>query len=169
MGEVVFIDQGEMDKAPTAVREAFSKESGPIPQVALSNPEGTKVYGTSNHTALKGGLDKAMRDAKRAMRDDLSSNPSKPATTAAAKTASASESASSKDIKVTEKNGVKDVAGAPIEDWKSSKGTVITARLSSVSKYKITLVTDKGKTVTVNQSDLAADSFTRLQEIINPQ
>jgi len=171
MGEVVFIDKGEMDKVPTAVREAFSRESGPIPQVALSDPGGTKVYGTSNHTALVGGLEKAMRTAKRAMRDDLSPAPAKPAASAS-KPSSSSESDSGSEskpqIKVTEKNGVKQITGAPFEQWVSSKGVVIMARLTSVSKGKVTLATDKGKAFTVNQADLAEDSVKRLQEIISP-
>jgi hypothetical protein len=167
MGEVVFIDKGEMDQVPTAVREAFSKESGPIPQVALSDANGTKVYGTSNHKALVGGLDKALRDAKRALRDDLKGAPDKPAT-ADAKSPPSSEPPPPGDIKVTEKNGEKDVTGAPLEQWKSSKGSTVVARVTRVSKFKVTLQTDKGKTVTLNQADLAAESYSRLQEIINP-
>lgn len=171
MGEVVFIDKGEMDKVPTAVREAFSRESGAIPQVALSDAGGTKVYGTANHEKLVGGLDKAMRTAKRALRDDVSGTPAKPAT-ADSKSASDSESESGSEsksaIKVTEKNGVKQITGAPFEQWVSSKGVVIMARLTSVSKTKVTLANDKGKTFAVNQADLAEDSVKRLQEIINP-
>ena len=81
MGEVVFIDQGESDKVPSAVREALSKVSGAIPHVALSDSTGTKVYGTSSHAALlKEGLNGALRDAKRAMHDDQrSSSPLKAA------------------------------------------------------------------------------------------
>ena len=170
MGEVVFIDQGEMDKAPTAVREAFAKESGPIPHVALSDSSATKVYGTSNHTALKGGLDSALKLAKRALRDDLKNGTAPKADTAAAKTASAGDSATAPapgDIKITEKSGVKDITGAPLEAWKNSKGSSVTARLTRTSGVKVTLVTDQGKTITLNQSDLAPDSFTRLQEILS--
>src|SRR5262245_30648271 len=137
MGEVVFIDKGEMDKVPSAVREAFSKQTGPIPQVALSNANGEKVYGTSNHTALVGGLDKALRDAKRAMRDDLKN--AKPDAAAAGggggkpskSSESEPESGEAKSaVKVTEKNGVKLVTGAPYEQWVSTKGVVIMARLT---------------------------------------
>jgi len=169
MGEVVFIDQGEMDKAPAAVREAFGKESGPIPHVALSDASATKVYGTSNHSALKGGLDSALKLAKRAMREDMKNGTAPKATETAAKPASAGDSAAAPlaDIKITEKSGVKDVTGAPLEAWTNSKGTSITARLTRTSGVKVTLVTDQGKTVTLNQADLAPDSFTRLQEILS--
>src|SRR5688572_26914533 len=169
MGEVVFVDQGEMDKAPKAVKEALSGDSGPIPKVALSNADGTKVYGTANHTALKNGLAGAMKDAKRAMKADVTTGSSglKPAETPAkSPSASAGDSAPTDDIKITEKNGVKDITGAPLEQWTSSKGTQVTARLTRTSGAKITLVTDQGKTITLNQSDLAADSFKRLQEIV---
>jgi hypothetical protein len=174
MGEVVFIDKGEMDKVPGAVREAFSKQSGPIPQVALSTADGAKVYGTSNHTALVNGLDKALRDAKRAMRDDLknakpeaaAAGDSKPSSSSEPESESGSESKSA--IKVTEKNGVKLVAGAPFEQWVSTRGVVIMARLTSVSKTQVTLANDKGKTYTVKQADMSEDSVKRLQEILNP-
>ena len=90
--------------------------------------------------------------------------------TAAAKPASAGDSATAPvpgDIKITEKSGVKDITGAPLEAWTNSKGTSITARLTRAAGVKVTLVTDQGKTITLNQSDLAADSFTRLQEILS--
>jgi len=172
MGEVVFIDQGEMDKAPTAVKEAFSGDSGPIPKVALSNADGSKVYGTANHSTLKNGLAGAMKDAKKAMKADVTTGSGlKPAATpakspSAGDTAPTGDSAPAADIKITEKNGVKDITGAPLEQWTSSKGTQITARLTRTSGAKITLVTDQGKTITLNQSDLAPDSFKRFQEII---
>jgi hypothetical protein len=167
MGEVVFIDKGEMEQVPEAVREAFSKESGSIPHVALSDANGTKVYGTANHKALVGGLDKALKEAKRAMRADTSGAPAKPAANATEKPAVA-ESAGSGAIKLTDKNGGKEVTGAPLEEWKSAKGTALTARVTHVSKTKVTFVTDKGKSVTINQSELAPESFTRLQEIVSP-
>lgn len=171
MAEVVFIDQGEMDKVPTAVREAFAKESGPIPHVALSDSSGTKVYGTSNHTVLKNGLDKALRTARRAMRDDMKNGTSPKTADTAAKPSSSGSSAtdSTGDTKVTVKNGVKEITGAPMEEWTSSKGTLITARITRFSGFKITLVTNQAKTLTLNQTDLSEDSLKRLQEIINPQ
>ena len=171
MGEVVFIDQGEMEKAPEAVREAFAKESGPIPQVALSDANGTKVYGTANHKALVGGLDKALKDAKRAMRADTAGAPAKPAPAPAGGDKPASGEAAAPtpgDIKITDKDGGKAVSGAPLESWKNTKGTAMVARVTHVTKTKVTLVTDKGRTVTVNQVDLAPESFERLQEILNP-
>jgi len=170
MGEVVFIDKGEMDKAPSAVREAFSKESGSIPHVALSNASGTKVYGTSNHKALVGGLSMAMRDAKRAMKADVSgATDSKPAETST-KSPSAGDSASDTapppgDIKITESKGVKDISGAPLEEWVNSRGTKVIARLTRTTATKVTLQTDKGKTIILNQSELAPDSYKRVQEI----
>lgn len=168
MGEIVFIDQGEMEKAPAAVREAFSKESGPIPQVALSDASATKVYGTANHSTLKKGLASAMKTAKRALGEDLRNGTAPKAETAKPATAGDSASAPAPgDIKITEKSGVKDISGAPLEAWTNSKGTSITARLTRTSGVKVTLVTDQGKTITLNQSDLAADSFTRLQEILS--
>jgi len=172
MGEVVFVDSqttGDMDKVPEQVRSALGRESGSLPIVALSNADGSKVYGTASHDALLGGLDKALRDAKRAMRDDQKGNPS---TTAATKPKASSdaaeESASVKpaDIKITEKNGAKDITGAPLEQWTSSKGSSVVARVTKVAGAKVTLLTDKGKSVTLGQADLAPASFERLQEIL---
>ena len=74
MGELVFVDSkatGDMDKVPDAVKQALSSQSGPIPKVALSDATGSKVYGTASHTELKGGLEKAMKDAKRALKADM--------------------------------------------------------------------------------------------------
>jgi hypothetical protein len=164
MGEVVFVDSGtsDMDSLPDAVKQAFSSESGNLPKVALSNASGDKVYGTSSHKALLGGLDKALRDAKRAMKADTTPGaaPAKPAAAAAGKTPAAS------DIKVTDKGGSKEITGAPVEEWVSSKGTKLSARLTRVAGAKLTFVTDANKTITVNQTDLAPESFQRLQEII---
>ena len=160
-----------MDKAPEAVREAFAKESGSIPHAALSDANGTKVYGTANHKALIAGVDKALKDAKRAFRADQSGAPA-PATKPApadSKDAPAKDAAPAgpAEVKVTEKNGEKTVAGAPLEEWKNAKGTAIVARLTRVTKTKATLVTDKGKTITINQSELAPESLTRMQEILS--
>jgi hypothetical protein len=171
MGEVVFIDSQtstEMDQVPTAVKEALSSQSGPIPKVALSNAAGDKVYGTAAHDTLKGGLDKALKDARRAMREDK--NPS--AAPAAAKTEtptkpSDSTPAGPAEVKITEKNGVKDIAGAPLEQWTNTKGTAITAKVTKVTGTKVTLLTDKGKAITIAQADLAKESYDRLQEILS--
>jgi hypothetical protein len=170
MGEVVFIDSQtstEMDQVPAAVKEALSNQSGPIPKVALSNAAGDKVYGTAAHDTLKGGLDKALKDARRAMREDK--NPS--TVPAAAKTESKTEPSASApagpaELKITEKNGVKDIAGAPFEQWTNTKGTAITARVTKVTGTKVTLLTDKGKAITIAQADLAKESYDRLQEIL---
>src|SRR5262245_44694676 len=136
MGELVFIDStatGDMDKVPSAVKDALNSQSGPIPKVALSDATGAKVYGTASHTQLKGGLDKAMKEAKRAWREDVKNGMTpKPAaqTTKSASSESASEAKSeaSSDPVVTEKNGSKEITGAPLEQWTSSKGSSVTAR-----------------------------------------
>ena len=169
MGEVVFIDSGEMDKVPAAVREALNNESGSIPKVALSNSSGEKVYGTASHKALLGGVDKALKDAKRAMKADTSPAGAPPKPAAADSKESSSDSApSTAEIKVTDKGGgTKEIAGAPLEDWVSSKGTKLNARLTKISGAKVTLVTDAKKTITVNQTDLSTESFQRLQEILS--
>jgi hypothetical protein len=177
MGELVFIDSdttGDMDKVPDAVKQALSSQSGPIPKVALSDATGAKVYGTASHTELKGGLAAALKDAKRAMREDQ--NPKggiAPKTAAPAAKSGSSETpaettpASVGDPVVTEKNGSKEVTGAPLEQWTSSKGTSITARLTKVAGTKVTLVTDKGKPITLGQAELAPASYQRLQEILS--
>ncbi len=172
MGELVFVDStatGDMDKVPAAVKQALSSQSGPIPKVALSDAAGSKVYGTASHTELKGGLDKALKEAKRAQRADLAGTPApsavaKPAASAG-KEPSDSPAGSSNPV-VTEKNGSKEVANAPLEQWTNSKGTGITAKLTKVAGTKVTLVTDKGKAITLGQSELAPESFARLQEIL---
>ena len=173
MGELVFVDSkttGDMDKVPDAVKQALSSQSGPIPKVALSDATGSKVYGTASHTELKGGLDKALKDAKRALRADLQGGTA-PKPAAAAKTEPPADKESTTDSGpsdpvVTEKNGAKEVANAPLEQWTNSKGTSITAKLTKVAGTKVTLVTDKGKAITLGQADLAPESYTRLQEIL---
>lgn len=173
MGELVFVDSkatGDMDKVPDAVKQALSSQSGPIPKVALSDATGSKVYGTASHTELKGGLEKAMKDAKRALKADMAGGTA-PKPAAASKTEPAADKESStpataSDPVVTEKNGVKDVANAPLEQWTNSKGTSITAKLTKVAGTKVTLVSDKGKAITLGQADLAPESYTRLQEIL---
>jgi hypothetical protein len=176
MGELVFIDTettGDMEKVPEAVKQALNSQSGPIPKVALSDATGSKVYGTASHTELKGGLDKALKLAKRAQREDAKNGTAAKPSTAPGKSESA-ETTESKDKDasvsepvVTEKNGVKEVAGAPLEQWTSSKGASITARVTKVAGAKVTLLTDKGKSITVGQADLAPESYQRLQEILS--
>jgi hypothetical protein len=173
MGEVVFVDQGESGGVPAAVREALNKSSGSIPRVALSDGTATKVYGTSDHAVLvKAGLTGALRDAKRAMRDDQKNGPG-PKTAAGTGADADSSSAApaggappSPGIKVTEKNGVKIVAGAPIEKWTSFKGTSIMARVTQVSGYQVTMVSDKGKTLTLDKTYLTTDGVARLEKIL---
>src|SRR5688572_26920356 len=119
MGEMVFIDTettGDMDKVPDAVKQALNGQDGPIPKVALSDATGSKVYGTASHTELKGGLAAALKNAKRAMRDDQ--NPKggvAPKTAAPAAKSGSTESAAESapaaigDPVVTVKNGAKEV------------------------------------------------------------
>ena len=173
MGELVFVDSntsGDMDKVPDAVKQALSSQSGPIPKVALSDATGSKVYGTASHTELKTGLDKALKDAKRAFKADQAGGTA-PKTAAATKTETAGKESSTpagpSDPVVTDKNGTKEVANAPLEQWTNSKGTSVTAKLTKVAGTKVTLVTDKGKAITLGQADLAPDSYTRLQEILS--
>ena len=173
MGELVFVDTkttGDMDKVPDAVKQALSSQSGPIPKVALSDAAGTKVYGTASHTELKGGLEKALKEAKRAFKADQQGAGTAPKTATAAKTETPGKESSTpagpSEPVVTDKNGTKEVANAPLEQWTNSKGTSITAKLTKVAGTKVTLVTDKGKAVTLGQADLAPDSYTRLQEIL---
>jgi hypothetical protein len=174
LGEVVFVDQGESGQVPLAVRDALTKSSGSLPRVALSDSSGIKVYGTSDHAALlKEGLDGAMRNAKRAMRDDQKNGP-------APKSAAGTESdvasspvvssttppAPSGSIKVVDKNGAKEILGAPLEKWTSYKGSTITARVIKVSAYQITMVSDAGKTLTLDKTYLSTDSTARLERIL---
>jgi hypothetical protein len=174
MGEIVFIDSAtssEMENVPAAVKEALSKQGGPIPKVALSNASGDKVYGTASHTELKGGLDKALKDARRAMREDKSGASSTAAAKPAAGKTESKESESSApsapaELKVTDNKGVKDITGAPLEQWTNTKGTSLTAKVTKVTGTKVTLVTDKGKAITIAQADLAKESYDRLQEIL---
>jgi len=170
MGEVVFIDSQtstEMDQVPSAVKEALNSQSGALPKVALSNAAGDKVYGTAAHDTLKGGLDKALKDARRAMREDKggSTAPAESKTEAKAES-SDSAAAGPAEIKVTDNKGVKDVTGAPFEQWTNTKGTAITAKVTKVTGTKVTLLTDKGKAITIAQADLAKESYDRLQEIL---
>lgn len=175
MGEVVFIDSkttGDMDKVPEAVKTALRNQSGSLPQVALSDSTGAKVYGTASHAELKGGLDKALKDAKRAMREDQR-NGTAPAAGAApaakpngSETPAESSSAGPGETKVVDNKGTKEITGAPLEQWTSSKGSSVTARITKVAGPKVTLVTDKGKTITLGQADLAPASYERLQEIL---
>ena len=171
MGEVVFIDSQtstEMDSVPAAVKEALSKQSGSLPKVALSNALGDKVYGTAAHDTLKGGLDKALKEARRALREDK--NGTAPAAAPAAKTEPKAESSdaapAASEIKVTDNKGVKDITGAPLEQWTNTKGTSLTAKVTKVAGTKITLLTDKGKAITIAQADLTKESYDRLQEIL---
>ncbi len=169
MGEVVFIDSQastEMDQVPAAVREALNSQSGSIPRVALSNAAGDKVYGTAAHDTLKGGLSNALKDARRAMREDK--NPSAaPATAKTEPRPDSSGSSGPAEIKVTGNKDARDVAGAPFEQWTNTKGTSITAKVTKVTSTKVTLLTDKGKAITIAQAELAKESYDRLQEILS--
>jgi hypothetical protein len=179
MGELVFIDStatGDMDKVPEAVKTALNGQEGPIPKVALSDATGAKVYGTASHTELKGGLATAMKAAKRALLADQKAGTAPKAEAATAKSdssstesesgASSSSSSSPGNPVVTEKNGAKEITGAPLEQWTSSKGSSVTARLTKVTGTKVTFVTDKGRTITLGQAELAPASYQRVQEIL---
>jgi hypothetical protein len=83
-----------------------------------------------------------------------------------APSATAGGSAPPDGIRVVEKSGAKEVTGAPLEKWTSSKGTQITARLTRVSGNLFTLVNDKGKTITVTERDLNAVSLDRVHKIL---
>ena len=103
------------------------------------------------------------------MREDKSGTT--PAAAPAAKTepkADSSDAApAASEIKVTDNKGVKDITGAPLEQWTNTKGTSLTAKVTKVTGTKVTMLTDKGKAITIAQADLTKESYDRLQEILS--
>lgn len=162
IGEVVFIDSGESDKAPESVR---SQLTGSIPIVVIADPKGEKVYGRFDHSTLKTkDFSSIFRKAKKDLREDL-----KNGTGIAASEPRSGESGEPSSGAGTPPSGLKPQGGSkfanlPYEKWESLKGATIEAKIEDVRGEEVTFKTRDGRTIKINQLQLAGDSLRRVKK-----
>lgn len=152
----------EMGQLPAKVQEA--NPGGAYPYVIFADPAMDKIYGTYNHTALKGqNYRDIFRDAKKAASADIRNK-----TFNTALGAKAGKEVNDKKVGDVgeEAEKVIKVEDAEVQNWTSSAGTTIRAKLVSVeNRTTFVFLTADGKTIKVTADKLSPASAKAAREL----
>lgn len=169
VSSVIVNIHSEMDKLPLEIAKAQKTLAGSAyPYVILADPALTKVYGTYNHTKLKGqNYREIFRDAKRAASDDMKADKFNTELEAASKeepeeTSSESTETSppTKTTPAQAESEIIKIANPKMKSWVSSRGSKIEAKLMGVENKKTFIfLTSAGKTLRVTGDKLSLDSL----------
>lgn len=150
--------EGDVDKAPKAVKEKFRSLSGSLPMAVVSDPTGNRIYGAYNHADLRSrNFNTIFREAKRAFRADLAKGD-----LPAPQAEDAEENGTSAATAETPAEAPRTFDNLPMEDWTSAQGSRIKARLTRMDQTTVTLVAPDGRTFTVQRDQLSEESRRRL-------
>lgn len=134
--ETVAVDPSEILALPSSLRNAVRGKPGATPKVVLLNPQGTQVYGVYNHEEMKSRKWKELfGDAQKAM---------------------AKDQAAGTFVKADK---IVNIEGATLDDWESSAGTAIKAKLTSIEDDSVFVFElAGGRVIRTNAEQLSADS-----------
>jgi hypothetical protein len=150
----------EMGALPAKVKEA--NPGGPYPFVIFADPAMDKIYGTYNHTQLKGQDYRSIfRDAKKTASADIRNKTFNIALDA---------QAGNKDEGGEKKGGddgkIVKVEDSEIQTWTSSAGTTIKAKLVAVeNRTTFVFTTAAGRTIRVTADKLSPASAKAAREL----
>jgi hypothetical protein len=152
----------EMGQLPAKVQEA--NPGGAYPYVIFADPAMGKIYGTYNHTALKGqNYRDIFRDAKKAASADIRNRTFNTALGAKAENGGKGQEADELDPGADKVIQVED---PEMETWTSSVGTTIRAKLISVeNRTTFVLLTEAGKMIKVTADKLSPASAKAAREL----
>lgn len=142
----VVVDTGEAVALPALVKEIYQKGGASIPIVIFTDPGMTQVYGSYNHPAMKSQqYGTIFREAKTKIRKSINEG-----------TFALGEGNEPKVVKVE---------GGKIEEWTSSKGSVIKAKLVGIENDKTYLFeTDKGVKIRATAAQLSKESVAKARK-----
>lgn len=167
----VIVDIGkETGQLPPAISKAFREAGGAMPIVILADPAMTKIYGSYNHSTLKGqDYRKIFRDAKRSVSADIKEktfNTSLGDPKKATEPKEEKKDAPATTAKTSEDKDIITLEDPEMKSWKSSKGTTIQAKLISVEDEKtFVLQTGTGKTIRITGDKLSLASLIEAKKL----
>lgn len=142
----IVVDITESAALPSVVKDAYRKGGASIPIVIFTDPAMEKIYGSFNHPQMESQkYDTIFKDAR-------------------------------SNIKKAIKDGTFDLgAAAPtmvrmentqVEEWTSSKGTLIKAKLVGIEDDKVFLFeTESGKKIRATEKQLSQESIAKAKKM----
>ena len=142
----IVVDTSETVALPAVVKDAYRKGGASIPIVIFTDPSMETIYGSFNHPAMESQkYDTIFKDAKGSIQKAIKDGSFKLG-------AGAPKIVEIKDSKV--------------EDWTSSKGTLIKAKLTGIEDDKIFIFeTAAGKTIRATATQLSKESVAKAQKM----
>lgn len=159
-GKTVLVDftKDNQQGLPENVQAAFNGAGNTWPKAVITDPAMTKIYGTYSFAALRPQeYRKLFRDATRAFDDDADAGVLTPP---GGKPEAAAE--------LTEEDPTPDFEPTEFEKWKSSKGSVLEARLVAIDgKGQYVFEDRNGRKISVAPDQLDLDSRTRAKAAVS--
>lgn len=146
----VIIDVSETAALPALVKEAYRRGGAAVPIIIFTDPGMKTIYGSYNHPQMKTQrYGEIFQDTKTNIR-------------AAMKAGTFSLGGAAPKVAKTK--------DAKVEDWISSKGTTIKAKLVGIVDDKIFLFeTEAGKTIRATSSQLSKESVEKAKKMVKDE
>ncbi|MGJ8696144.1 MAG: hypothetical protein ACSHYF_07485 [Verrucomicrobiaceae bacterium] len=143
----IVVDTSETAALPALVKNAYRTGGASIPIVIFTDPGMTQIYGSYNHPQMKSqNYGEIFADTKDKIRDSIKEG------------TFALGGAAPKIAKAE---------GSKVEEWTSSKGTPINAKLLGIEDDKIFLfATEGGKTIRATADQLSKESVEKAKGMV---
>ncbi len=143
----VVVDVSETAALPDLVKEAYRRGGAAVPIIIFTDPGMTTIYGSYNHPQMKTQrYGEIFQDTKTNIRTAMKDG---------------TFSLGGTTLKVAKTKNAK------VEDWISSKGTTIKAKLVGIEDEKIFLFeTEAGKTIRATLAQLSKESIKKAKMMV---
>ena len=143
----VIVDVSETAALPDLVKEAYRRGGAAVPIIIFTDPGITTIYGSYNHPQMKTQrYGEIFQDTKTNIRTAMKDG---------------TFSLGGTTLKVAKTKNAK------VEDWISSKGTTIKAKLVGIEDEKIFLFeTEAGKTIRATLAQLSKESIKKAKMMV---
>lgn len=143
----VIVDVSETAALPDLVKEAYRRGGAAVPIIIFTDPGMTTIYGSYNHPQMKTQrYGEIFQDTKTNIRTAMKDG---------------TFSLGGTTLKVAKTKNAK------VEDWISSKGTTIKAKLVGIEGEKIFLFeTEAGKTIRATLAQLSKESIKKAKMMV---
>ena len=143
----IVVDVSETAALPDLVKEAYRRGGAAVPIIIFTDPGMTTIYGSYNHPQMKTQrYGEIFQDTKTNIRTAMKDG---------------TFSLGGTTLKVAKTKNAK------VEDWISSKGTTIKAKLVGIEDEKIFLFeTEAGKTIRATSAQLSTESVKKAKMMV---
>ena len=161
-GKIVIVDttKGDLQQLPKNIQDSFGAKGNFWPKMVITDPAMSKIYGAYSYTELKPQeYRKLFRDAVRDFKKDA-----KAGTLTPAGGNPAEDDASSDEKDTDAKEPLTAFEPTDYEEWQSSKGTTIEARLIAIDEEgRFVFENRQGRKIPVKPTQLDEPSRRRAQ------